>query len=70
MADLFNPELIILRGPVIDGNEFLFERVRGIVMDQSLRPTTRDLRILHSTERKDIRFAGIGCAILMDYFSQ
>ena len=70
VADLFNPELIILRGPVIDGNEFLFERVRGIVMDQSLRPTTRDLRILHSTERTDIRFAGIGCAILMDYFSR
>ena len=70
VADLFNPELIILRGPVIDGNEFLFERVRGIVMDQSLRPTTRVLRILHSTERKDIRFAGIGCAILMDYFSR
>ena len=70
VADLFNPELIILRGPVIDGNEFLFERVRGIVMDQSLRPTTRALRILYSTERKDIRFAGIGCAILMDYFSR
>lgn len=70
VADLFNPELIILRGPVIDGNEFLFERVRGIVMDQSLRPTTRDLRILYSTGRTDIRFAGIGCAILMDYFSR
>jgi predicted NBD/HSP70 family sugar kinase len=70
VADLFNPELIILRGPVIDGNEFLFERVRGTVMDQSLRPTTRALRILYSTERKDVRFAGIGCAILMDYFSR
>jgi N-acetylglucosamine repressor len=70
VADVFNPELIILRGPVIDGNEFLYERVKGIVMDQSLRPTARALRIVHSTERKDIRFAGIGCAILMDYFSR
>ncbi len=70
VADLFNPQLIILRGPVIDGNDFFFERVRGTVMDQSLRPTTRALRILHSAERKDIRFAGIGCAILMDYFSR
>jgi N-acetylglucosamine repressor len=70
VADLFNPELIILRGPVIDGNEFLFERVRAIVMDQSLRPTARALRILHSADRRDIRFSGIVCAILMDYFSR
>jgi len=69
VAHLFNPELIILRGPVIDGNEFLFERVRSVVMDESLRSTTRGLRILHSRERTDLRFAGIGCAILMDYFT-
>jgi N-acetylglucosamine repressor len=70
VADLFNPELIILRGPVIDGNQFLYERIRGIVTDQSLRPTSRALRIAYSPERKDIRFAGIGSAILMDYFSR
>jgi len=70
VADLFNPELIILRGPVIDGNSFLFERLRGVVMDQSLRPTARALRMEHSSERTDIRFAGIGCAILVDYFSR
>ena len=70
VADLFNPELIILRGPVIDGNAFLFERLRGVVMDQSLRPTARALRMEYSAERTDIRFAGIGCAILADYFSR
>jgi len=70
VADLFNPELIILRGPVIDGNAFLFERLRGVVMDQSLRPTARALRMEYSAERTDIRFAGIGCAILVDYFSR
>jgi len=70
VADLFNPELIILRGPVIDGNLFLYERIRGIVTDQSLRPTSRALRIAYSPERKDIRFAGIASAILMDYFSR
>ena len=70
VADLFNPELIILRGPVIDGKAFLFERLRGVVMDQSLRPTARALRMEYSAERTDIRFAGIGCAILADYFSR
>ena len=70
VADLFNPELIILRGSVIDGNQFLYERIRGIVTDQSLRPTSHALRISYSPERKDIRFVGIGAAILMDYFSR
>jgi N-acetylglucosamine repressor len=70
VADLFNPELIVLRGPVIDANEFLFERLRGAVMDQSLRPTARALQMRYSAERTDIRFAGIGCAILVDYFSR
>jgi N-acetylglucosamine repressor len=70
VADLFNPELIILRGPVIDGNQFLFERIRGIVTNQSLRPTSHALRVAYSPDRRDIRFAGIGGAILMDYFSR
>jgi predicted NBD/HSP70 family sugar kinase len=70
VANLLNPELIILRGPVIDGNAFLFERITGVVTHESLRPTARALRVLYSPERKDIRFAGLGSAILMDYFSR
>ncbi len=70
VADLFNPELIILRGPVIDGNEFLYERVQGIVRDLCLRPTAMAMRILHSTDCRDLRFAGISCAILSDLFSR
>jgi len=70
VANLFNPELIILRGPVIDGNAFLFERIAGVAAHGSLRPTARALRIEYSSERRDIRFAGVGSAILMDYFTR
>lgn len=70
IANIFNPELIILRGSVIDGNEFLFESVKRIVLDLSLRPTAKSLQILYSKERADIRFVGIGSAILNDYFSR
>jgi N-acetylglucosamine repressor len=70
VANLFNPELVILRGPVIDGNAFLFERVNGVVMHETLRPTARALRLAHSEERTDIRFAGVASAILMDYFTR
>jgi predicted NBD/HSP70 family sugar kinase len=70
VANLLNPELIILRGPVIDGNAFLFERISGVAKHESLRPTARALRIEYSPERSDIRFAGVGSAILMDYFTR
>jgi N-acetylglucosamine repressor len=70
VANLFNPELIILRGPVIDGNAFLFERISSVATHESLRPTARALRIEYCPERSDIRFAGVGSAILMDYFTR
>jgi len=70
VANLFNPELIVLRGPVIDGNAFLFERISSVAVHESLRPAARALRIEYSTERRDIRFAGVASAILMDYFSR
>lgn len=69
-ANLLNPELIVLRGTVIDGNEFLFDRLRRIILDQSLRPTARGLRVQYSPERKDIRFAGIASAIVMEYLTR
>ena len=70
VANLFNPELIILRGPVIDGNAFLFERIRGVLLHETLRPTARALRLQFSAERRDIRFAGVASAVLMDYFAR
>ncbi len=69
-ANLFNPEMIILRGPVIDANAFLFERISGVVTHETLRPTARALRLAYSPERRDIRFAGVASAILMDYFAR
>jgi N-acetylglucosamine repressor len=69
-ANLFNPELIILRGPVVDANAFLFERISGVVMHETLRPTARALRLAYSPQRRDIRFAGVASAILMDFFAR
>ncbi len=70
MADIFNPELIILRGPVIDGNRFLLESIERVVMNQSLRHIAKDLKIVHSEERNDIRFMGINSLILIEYLMQ
>lgn len=70
IANIFNPEIIILRGPVIDGNRFLFESIERVVMHQSLRHIAKDLAITYSQESSDIRFMGINSMILIEYFSQ
>jgi predicted NBD/HSP70 family sugar kinase len=70
IANVFNPELIILRGPVIDGNRFLFESIERVVMNQSLRHIAKDLTITYSEETTDIRFMGINSMILIEYFTQ
>jgi predicted NBD/HSP70 family sugar kinase len=70
VVNVLNPELIILRGPVIDGNRFLFESIERVVMNQSLRHIAKSLRILYSEDRTDIRFMGINSMILVEYFTQ
>jgi predicted NBD/HSP70 family sugar kinase len=70
MANIFNPELIILRGPVIDGNRYLLESIERVVMNQSLRHIAKDLKVVHSEERNDIRLMGINSIILIEYFMQ
>jgi predicted NBD/HSP70 family sugar kinase len=70
IANVFNPELIILRGPVIDGNQFLFESIERVVMNQSLRHIAKNLTLSYSEENTDIRFMGINSMILIEYFTQ
>lgn len=70
IANIFNPEWIILRGPLIDGNRFLYETIERVIMNLSLRPIVKSLRVVYSEQRSDIRFQGISSVILVDYFSQ
>jgi N-acetylglucosamine repressor len=70
IANIFNPELIILRGPVIDGNRFLFESIRRMILHQSLRPIAKELKVVYSQERTDVYFKGINSLILVDYLSE
>lgn len=70
IANIFNPEMIVLRGPVIDGNRFLFETIERIVMNLSLRQIAKFLKIVYSEEQSDIRVQGISSVILHDYFTQ
>jgi N-acetylglucosamine repressor len=69
IANIFNPEMIVLRGPVVDGNPFLFETINRIVMNMTLRQIAKVLKIVYSEEQSDIRVQGISSVILRDYFT-
>jgi predicted NBD/HSP70 family sugar kinase len=69
IANIFNPEMIVLRGPVIDGNRFLFETIERVVMNLSLRQIAKTMRIVYSEAQSDIRVQGISSVILHDYFT-
>lgn len=68
VANIFNPELIILRGEVIDGNRVLFEAIEREVKNLTLRPIAQALKVLYSEKFEDSRFKGIGSYILLNYF--
>ncbi len=67
-ANLLNPELITLRGSVIQDNEFLLENVKRIVKDQALHPICDDIRVESEPFSGDIRLAGVSSYILSKYF--
>lgn len=69
IANIFNPEMIVLRGPVVDGNLFLFETIERVVMDLTLRQIAKSMKIVYSEEQSDIRIQGISSVILHDYFT-
>ena len=70
VANILNPELITLRGSVVDGNTFLYESVRRRIKHQALSPICDDIRVEHSLKREDIRLPGISSYILSRYFSR
>lgn len=69
VANLFNPELILLRGPVIDGNLFLYETIKRIVMNQNLREISVGLKILYSPHDDCVHLRGVGSVIVYGLIS-
>lgn len=70
VANILNPERIILRGSVIDNNNFLFENIQRIVKDKSLPVIASSVELVFTNDRADIRIPGVSSYILMNYFRQ
>ncbi len=69
IVNFFNPQLIIFRGQIIDGNTFLFETIKRIVSNQVLRYTSSQLELTYAKENENIDVKGVNAMILMNYFT-
>lgn len=69
IINVLNPQLLIFRGDVIDGNEFLYETLKQLISDQVLQHAASHLEIKYSEKSENIDMKGINAMILMDYFT-
>lgn len=69
VANVLNPQLIVFRGPIIDGNAFLFDTIQRVVSNQVLRHTASHLEMKYSAVNENMDVKGINSMILMDYFT-
>ncbi len=70
MVNILNPEVVILRGSIIDRNPFLFENISRIIKTQALSIIADTVKIVYTNETADIRIPGVSSYILMNYFRQ
>jgi predicted NBD/HSP70 family sugar kinase len=68
-ANILDPEMIVLRGPVIDGNPYLFESLRRVALNNTLRPIAQQLTISYAEGSDDNQAKGVSSYILWHYFS-
>jgi predicted NBD/HSP70 family sugar kinase len=68
VANILNPEVIILRGSIIDGNTFLYENIKRITKSRSLSVLADTVKIINTEDKSDIRIPGVSSYILMNYF--
>lgn len=68
IANILNPEAIILRGSIIDGNLFLYENIKRIIKTKSLSVLADTIDVVYTDDTADMRILGVSSYILMNYF--
>lgn len=68
-VNVLDPELVILRGTTVDGNETLYRAIEREVLDAALLPAGKKLGVRYSLERTDSRFLGVHTHILNTYLA-
>jgi hypothetical protein len=54
-----------LRGPVIDGNGYLYEGIQRAIRRTCLKKTSEHLHVTHGSQKDDIRLRGLGSMVVM-----
>lgn len=65
VANLLNPSLILLRGPVVTNNTFLYDTIKRTVLTNSLKYIANAVEIRYTTEECDIQLKGL-CALTLN----
>jgi len=65
VANLFNPALILFRGPLIDGNAFLFDTIVRTIKNNSLHRISIGLEMRHAEKDDGIHLKGL-CSLVLN----
>lgn len=65
VANLFNPSLIIFRGPLIDGNAFLFDAITRAIKNNSLHRISIGLEMKYAERDDCIHLKGL-CSLVLN----
>ena len=65
LCNVFNPDGIIFRGPVIDNNTFLFENIERELRSRVLLPISEALEISFSQEENDSIAKGLAAESIL-----
>jgi len=64
LVNIFNPSLIVFRGPLIDGNRFLFDTIERSIRDSALQEAAAGLKMTYAETEEYIHLKGI-CALVL-----
>ncbi|MBA7555124.1 N-acetylglucosamine repressor [subsurface metagenome] len=69
MINIFNPGIIILKGSIINSNNFLFDNIKRSIMNKAYYPNSESLKIIYSKDNEDIRLKGLNSLIILNLFN-
>lgn len=67
IINVLNPGLVTFRGSVIDGNHFLFDNIKRIVLNRSMRNISNTIQLRFSEKDTAIRLRGLASWVVSDY---
>ncbi|NRF95721.1 ROK family transcriptional regulator [Paenibacillus frigoriresistens] len=68
MVNLFNPEIILLGGTLLNGNDVMIEKIKAYVNERALKSSTHFLEVQSSSLGESAELIGAAAIFLQDVF--